>query len=183
MYILCAEILACRVHENENIKGIQIAEKECKLSQFADDTSIFLEGDKVSFKETFCELDIFEKVSGLKLNHGKTNNIWLGQKRNSSDKFLEHLNMKWNPKKFKILGLWFTNDVSEMVEINYNDKFNEAKKLFNIWAKRSCTPLGRVAILKSLILTKLIYLWIMLPNPPDNTIKKLQEMCFKFVWG
>ena len=58
----------------------------------------------------------------------------------------------------------------------------EAKKLFNIWSKRSSTPLGRVAILKSLILSKLVYLWILLPNPPNNFVDELQRMIIEFVW-
>ena len=40
--------------------------------------------------------------------------------------------------------------------INYNKNFDEVKKLFKIWSLRTITPLGRVAILKSLILSKLI---------------------------
>ena len=90
--------------------------------------------------------------------------------------------MDWNPPKFKILGLWFTNDLVGMTEINMKDKFNEAKKLFSIWSKRISTPIGRVAILKSLILSKLIYLWILLPNPPDNFVDLIQKKCFNFVW-
>lgn len=36
--------------------------------------------------------------------------------------------------------------------------------------------MGRLAILKSLILTKLIYLWILLPNPSDQDVKDLQQL-------
>ena len=90
--------------------------------------------------------------------------------------------MSWNPNKFKLLGVWFTNNLEGMMELNLNDKFNEIKKPFNIWIKRSSTPIGRVVILKSLLLSKLIYLWIILPNPPDKFIKEVQEKCFQFVW-
>jgi hypothetical protein len=69
-----------------------------------------------------------------------------------------------------------------MAELNLTDKFNETKKLFNTWMKRTITPIGKVAILKSLILSKLIYLWIMLPNPPDDQIRQLQLQCYKFIW-
>ena len=66
---------------------------------------------------------------------------------------------------------------------NCNEKFFEVKALFNIWLKRLITPLGRVAILKSLILSKLVHLWILLPNPPDDFVNNLQKMCFKFIWN
>ena len=48
--------------------------------------------------------------------------------------------------------------------------------------KHAITPLGRVAVLQSLILSKLVYLWIMLPNPLDKFINEVQKMCFEFVW-
>lgn len=102
----------------------------------------------------------------------KTCNVWLGNERNCEIIFLPHLNMNCNPKQFKILGVWFTSGLSKMAELNITDKFNETEKLFNIQAKHSITPLGRVAVLKSLILSKLVYLWIMLPNPPNNTTHK-----------
>lgn len=38
----------------------------------------------------------------------------------------------------------------------------------NIWLKRTITLIGRIVLLKSSILSKLIYLWILLPNPPEN---------------
>ena len=55
-----------------------------------------------------------------------------------------------------------------MAELNMTDKFIEVKQqqqqqqLFNIWVKRPVTALGRVSVLKSLILSKLVYLWIIL---------------------
>ena len=61
--------------------------------------------------------------------------------------------------------------------------FFEVKALFNIWSKRLITPLGRVAILKSLILSKLVHLWILLPDPPDDFVNNLQKMCFRFIWN
>ena len=182
LFILCAEILACRIREDQDIKAIKIEDTESKITQFADDTTFLLNGDRESFEKLFSHLDLFGNVSGLKLNHDKTNNVWLGSKSDSNVRWLPHLNMTWNPPKFKILGLWFTHNLENMEKINTQDKYLETKLLFACWAKRSNTPIGRVVILKSLILSKLIYLWIMLPNPPDDIINKLQDKCWEFVW-
>ena len=57
------------------------------------------------------------------------------------------------------------------------------KTLLNIWSKRLITPLGRVVILKPLILSKLVHLWILLPDPPDDFVNNLQKMCFKCIWN
>jgi len=43
LFVLCTEILAQAViRNNDNIKGIQIYYKECKVSQYADDTTAFV---------------------------------------------------------------------------------------------------------------------------------------------
>ena len=48
---------------------------------------------------------------------------------------------------------------------------------------KETTLLGRVAVLKSFILSKLIHLWMLLPNPPDNFVNELHKTVFQFVWN
>ena len=183
LFILCVEILAIMIRQNKHIKGIFIGESEYKISQSADDTEITLEGDKNSFEETVKTINTFGKASGLFLNAGKTSAIWFGNKQNSLVKYMPHLQMEWNPPKFKILGIWFTNDLKECEVLNFSEKFLEIRALYKVCLKRQITPLGRVAVLKSLILSKIIHLWMLLPNPLDNLVNELQKTVFQFVWN
>ena len=41
--------------------------------------------------------------------------------------------------------------------------------------------MGTVAVLKSLILSRIVHLWILLPNPPDNLIDALQRTVLECV--
>ena len=45
--------------------------REIKLSQYADDTTLILEGTKESLRASLKTLDDFYEVSGLKLNDKK----------------------------------------------------------------------------------------------------------------
>jgi len=92
------------------------------------------------------------------------------------------LKIIWNPEFFKVLGIWFGHDLDRSIDKNYREKFEEVKSLFQVWMQRNITPLGRIAVLKSLILSKLIHLFILLPNPPDHHVANLQKDCFNFVW-
>ena len=47
LFILCVEMLAIMIRQNKHIKGIFIGETEHKISQYADDTEITVEGDKI----------------------------------------------------------------------------------------------------------------------------------------
>ena len=67
IFIICAEFLAIKIRHNKNIKGIHINGTEFKISQYADDTSIFLDGSTVSLNQTLLELEFFADISGLKL--------------------------------------------------------------------------------------------------------------------
>ena len=83
---------------------------------------------------------------------------------------MPHLQMEWNPPKFKILGIWFTNDLKECEVLNFSEKFFEIRALYKVWLKRQITPLGRVAVLKSLILSKIIH-------PMDVIAKPTRQPC------
>ena len=59
----------------------------------------------------------------------------------------------------------------------------EIKQIINNWMKRISTPLGRIAIIKSLLISKLSYLLLTLPNPSDNVLSELNKILFMFVWN
>jgi hypothetical protein len=182
LFVLAVEVMAIMIRENKDITGITTSNKENKISQFADDTQLFNNGDRRSFEASMQTIDKFGKTSGLFLNADKTEAVWLGRMKNSKVTFAPHLKIIWNPEQFKILGVWFGHNLNGVVERNFTEKFREAREMMKIWMKRSLTPLGRIAILKSLILSKLTHLWIFLPNPPHHVMEQIQKICFYFVW-
>ena len=83
IFILCAEILGKRIRNNKDIKGIHINNKEFKLSQYADDTQLLLDGFEISLKEALRTLKQYYIMSGLKINVDKTRALWIGSLSNS----------------------------------------------------------------------------------------------------
>ena len=55
--ISCAEFLSTKLRKNKNIKVIKIELKEFKISQFADDTTVILDGSDDSLSHTLEELE------------------------------------------------------------------------------------------------------------------------------
>ena len=70
LFILSAEILveAIRKKKKQNIKGIEINGIDFKLSQYADDTTLILDGSEESFLESVILTETFGNISGLRLN-------------------------------------------------------------------------------------------------------------------
>ena len=56
----------------QKIKGIKINEQDILLSQFADDTTLSLDGSEESLRECIETLTAFTLMSGLKMNNDKT---------------------------------------------------------------------------------------------------------------
>ena len=103
LFILCAEILAIKIRGNTNIGGINVTRIEHKLSQFADDTSLILDGSEKSLNEALLELDWYAKLSGLNINFTKTQVVWIGSKKYSNDTLGQHRNLSWGKTSFNDL--------------------------------------------------------------------------------
>ena len=67
LFILSSEILSNKIRQDPSIKGIKIYENEIKLSQFADDTTLF-NADLASLERALKIIDDFGRIAGLSLN-------------------------------------------------------------------------------------------------------------------
>ena len=78
LFILCAEVLADAIRKHNNIKGIFVDGQEIKISLYADDTTLILDGSRASFQNSLQILEFFRAISGLRLNYKKTEALWIG---------------------------------------------------------------------------------------------------------
>ena len=182
LFILCAEILAVKIKNNKKIKGIKINNKEFILTQYADDTSVILDGSEESLNETLNELENYAKYSSLKVNFAKTHVVWIGSKKYSTDSIKTKWKLNWGVNRFKLLGITFDTDLNKMLTLNFTDKIANIKTKINYWNRRSLTPIGRITVIKSLLLSSLNHLFISLPNPNEKLLKDLNELFFNFIW-
>ena len=183
IFIMCAEVLGHMIRNEQNIKGIEINGKEHRLSQYADDTQIFLDGTEESLSRTLTILTSFYKMSGLKINVEKTKAIWIGISSNSKRQLCKDYKLDWTQGPFKILGVTFTTELYNIWDVNTNEILTKIETLCSKWSKRKLTLLGRITVIKSLALAKFIHLFLALPNPPGELIKKLDKLFYKFLWN
>lgn len=159
IFILCAEILATKIRKNEKIKGIKINNSDFILSQYADDTTIILDGSEESLNETLYELEQYAKFSGLKINFSKTHVVWIGSKKYSTESIKTKWKLNWGVNRFKLLGITFDTDLDKMLTLNFPDKLSTIKIKINYWNRRNLTPLGKITVIKSLLLSSLNHLF------------------------
>ena len=123
-------------------------------------------------------LDKFKKVSGLKVNSSKTEGLWIGSLKGSE---MKPLGIKWPQDPIKALGIFFTYDKKLLYMKNFTEKLDNIKKLINIWSSRGLSLYGKVTIIKSLLLPKVVYTSSLLPTP-EHIIKELNHLIYNFLW-
>lgn len=183
LFLLCAEILAIRVRNNNNIKGIKVGDKETKISQYADDTAMLLDGSEKSLNEALHELDLYAAVSGLKANFDKTHVIWLGLKKHSQETINTRYKLVWGKTKFKLLGIDFSVNLEDILDINFKPKIDKLKNQLALWKRRNLTIIGKITVIKTILLPKFNHLFLALPNPSLKFIKTLNDSFHEFLWN
>ena len=182
LFLLVVELLAYEIREDPTIHGITIQNTIFKISMMADDTTLIMK-DIQSITNAINIFKDFEKCSGLKLNLNKTEIIPIGNQKSVHTILPYHLReIKIKHGPFKALGVWFTSNHQEMVELNYNERLKNMNTLTNIWQCRNLSLKGKITILRTLILPQIQFLFSMIPTP-DAILKKLDKMLFNFLWS
>ena len=126
---------------DKNLKGISVNGNDFKISQFADDTTLILDGSRSTLLAALNILAVFGNMSGLKVNMDKTKLVWIGKKRHSKDKLNVGKDLIWGASDFTLLAIKFSVDLSNMIELNYLPAINNLEKLLNLWSHRYLTPI------------------------------------------
>ena len=182
LFILCVEVLAEKIRNTKDVKGIFVNQNEIKISQYADDTTLILDGSKKSLRVSLQVLERFRTVSGLKLNNKKTEVLWIGANTGRDEILCPEKNLKWVKDKVKALGVWFSTDPKVTMEANYTDRLAKVNECLGSWEYWRLSLLGKITVLKSLIVSKLVY--ILSPLPTNHRVlKELSKSFFYFLWS
>ena len=137
-------MLATAIRNNTNVKGISVNNEEIKISQYADDTTLILDGSRESLLSSLKMLDDFSKVSGLRLNDKKTEALWIGACIGNEKIILPGRVLKWPKEKVKSLGLWTSTNPELSASLNYSEKLEKVKEILRCWKYRRLTLLGKI---------------------------------------
>ena len=184
IFLLVIECALEMIRGNANIKGVKIGSTEYKISAYADDVLCFLDGNINSCRALFNDLGTFAKFSGLKPNISKTQAFWAGARgqQHVSQNLDFNFNFKWT-NKLKVLGIVFSNVEQDSYEDNFEHKLRSIQATMNSWKRRYITLRGKITLIKALLLPKLTNVFVALPKPRPNFMKRLKSIMFHFIWG
>ena len=117
----------------------------------------------------------------LKLNFDKTSAVWLGTMKGSKEILCPELNLSWTDT-FMLLGISFPTDLETMTELNYNAKVTAMEKILQSYGKRRLSLIGKITVIKTLTVPKLVYAMKVLPSPSKGIIDRLNKLVKSFIW-
>ena len=181
LFVCAIEILCIKLRSSNLVKGFKIDNIEILLSLYADDCSIFLEYDEVNLRNAITILTNFFYLSGLEIHLKKTQCVIFGAQTMNTPKLCHDLGLNWD-QEFKLLGVTFNADTLDYSQ-NFENKIEEIKKITLDWRHRFLTPIGRLCIAKTLLLSKINHLAFVIPSLSSTMVKKLENLIYNFIWG
>ena len=64
----------------------------------------------------------------------------------------------------------------------YNEKIRKVENTIKLWKRRYLTPIGKITVIKTLLLPIFYHLLISLPNPTQTILNKLNNIFYDFLW-
>ena len=178
LFVLGIKLLSRSIKNDPTIKGIQVNKQELKISQYADDTTVFVR-DLDSVTSLLKVLNDFKEHSGLEINTTKTEAMWLGEWKDRTD---EPFGFKWPKEPVSALGVFFSYNQESANRLNFGKKILNLQKTMNTWQRRNLTLYGKINIVKTLGISKLIYSASVLPVPV-HYIQEINKLIFNFIWA
>ena len=187
IFVLCIEYLTAMLRQSKDYQGFEIEDYCFKVSLFADDTVIYLNGNSSQFKCVFDILDYFGKESGCKVNLSKSYAFYIGSSMGKKFKPFSSRGLSWPTSVIKYLGVNIPLnkfDELSLFEEKFASTIHNLQSTLNLWLVRGLTLLGKITVLKTLIIPKLIHKASYLPiQLPQKFVKQLNRVLFAFIWG
>ena len=92
----------------------------------------------------------------------KSEAIHIGSLRNSDVFLYQDSGLRWRSNTFKTLGINFSLNVNSLYDLNFVPKLRQIEQTLNCWKHRNLSLIGKVPVIKSLLLPQLLYLFSVL---------------------
>jgi exonuclease III len=180
LYVLCIEPFAHRVRLDKSISGLMspIMESECKISQYADDSTLIVTSIS-SISRVFLISELYCLASGAQINREKSRGLWLGAWRGSTE---SPAGLQWSSSHGKFYGVLLGND--DYVSENHNVVFDKFCNTIDMLKIKRLDIVSKSSFINVLACAKLWYVMPVLPLPSCvDPFRYYHKYMFQFIWG
>ena len=181
LFILVLEIALLNIAQNKNIKGIELLQNEFLYTVYADDTTFFLQ-NKNSVKVLMEVFHSFSIFSGLKPNKNKCEIAGVGVLKGVNVALCGMKCINLTQNTIKILGIHYSYNQTLENEENFKNHITQIESVLKLWRTKNLTLEGKVAVFKTLALSKIIHL-ALVKTIPVSTVEQLNKIQKDFIWN
>ena len=179
--VIVGQLFADLFEQNDSIEGIQFHNIVNLLSQFADDTNIFVK-NQTSLDAISQTLKVAEGNLGLKVNYDKTQVYCIGSLTQSNVEDYMQSMYAWSEPPVLSLGIEVITNLNLMSELNLKPLIPRVEAVLKGWRHRHLTLTGRVLVINTLVESMFVYRFSVLSCIDQKIIDELQQRIWEFVW-
>lgn len=170
LFLVTGQLLNSMLKSNDKIQGVKIDDQEYLISQFADDTDLYLMFDQETFNQVVEVFNKLENNIGLKVNYDKTSIYRMGSLENTNAQLYTMRVFQWvnNPPNILGVNLVEYTDTKAILS-NFQGIMDKVEAVINNWQNRNLTLSGKIVLINSLIASLFVYKMSVLPNVPYST--------------
>ena len=178
------KVLTMAIRKEKEIIGIQIGKEEVKLSLFADDIILNIENPKQTTRKLLGLISAFGKVTGYKTNTQKSVAFLYTNNERSEREIRETISFTIVSKRIKYLGINLPKVTKDLYSENCKTLMKEINDDMNTWKDIPCSWIGRISIIKMMILLNVIYRFhaILVKLPIILFTEPEQHILFYFIY-
>lgn len=181
LYALAVEPLAIALRSHPHIQGLCIGGLTEVISLYAEDMLLYLADAGPSLRAALHVITAFGAYSGLQINWAKSQILPLDLGAPNSEQATLPLA---RASKIKYLGIQISRSISEYIALNIEPLFTTLKLKTQVWSRLPLGVMGRINLVKMILLPKLVYIFWHSPiHLPRRMFKAMETILNTFVWG
>ena len=174
--------MAHLIRNNPHIKGIKMgSEVEHIISQFADDTNLFLMYSESCINAAISTLVHIENSTGLKISYKKTKIYRIGSLRHSNAKCYTVKPISWSDGDIDMLGVVISNAEKQNTKGFYH-LLNKVENVSKTWYNCSLTWIGKCLVINVLMSSIFVYQMIIALLISKKQEEHYYEIIKDFLW-
>ena len=187
-HALNAHCSANILRDSHLFNGIKIGGLSVKVSMFADDTMVFLNGLKNQFEYVFDIFQTFGRMSGCRLNLDKSETFHNGSNIFRNDHPIVHLGLKWPQHTVNYPGVTIpiksSKDKFDLFRINLGELLRQISSKIKFMENKRSYLIGKITFLKVLFYLNSIINYLCCQLKFNHIYKtSINALIYGFIWG